>query len=153
MTRNAWKPPIRLEWDKCDDKMNAQDKGQFSRKRQRAIKLDRLISTMARRPRILTNPGPKFTSPPSSTLLTDDEEWEPPVRREWDDWEDKVNPQDNWIGTKEDKALGPSLLPLDERKASQEGHGNHRSGANGTSGKTNGQVDWTKEVKFTGWTR
>ena len=28
--------------------------------------------------------------------------WEPPVRREWDEWEGKVNVQDNW--TKEDKA-------------------------------------------------
>ena len=35
-------------------------------------------------------------------IATEDEEWEPPVRREWDEWEDKVNAQDDW--TTEDKA-------------------------------------------------
>ena len=35
-------------------------------------------------------------------IATNDEEWEPPVRREWDEWEDKVNAQDTW--TTEDKA-------------------------------------------------
>ena len=28
-------------------------------------------------------------------IATKDEEWQPPVRREWDEWDDKVNFQDN----------------------------------------------------------
>ena len=35
-------------------------------------------------------------------IAMDVEKWELPVRWEWDEWEDKVNAQDDW--TTEDKA-------------------------------------------------
>ena len=33
--------------------------------------------------------------PELDVIATDEEEWEPPVRREWE-WEDKLNVQDVW---------------------------------------------------------
>ena len=42
-----------------------------------------------------------FISTEFDVITTDDEEWEPPIRREWDEWDDKVNGQDQW--TLEDK--------------------------------------------------
>ena len=62
------------------------------------INLNRLNSTMMQTTRMLTNarnPSQKFTSPPNSTSSGN-------VRQGWDEWEDKLNTQDDW--TTEDKA-------------------------------------------------
>ena len=49
----------------------------------------------------------------TDAIATDDEEKEPPIRRKWDDWDDKVNAQEGWsmedkVNSKE--AFGPRVL-------------------------------------------